>query len=405
MSLPRVILRKNLARAVRAGHPWIYRDAVTAPPGLKDGDVVLVATSDGRVLARGFWTATTPIAVRVVATDARDDLATSIRARLEAALATRLAALDTNDTNAFRWVHGEADRLPGMHLDVYGRFATVRFDGSGARAFYRDVAPVLLAVGAPLGIQTVIERRRGTRATGGAAEADDEVTAGGASRVLVGPEPPAELEVSENGLRFGVDLARGQKGGLFLDQRENRARIRARARGLRVLNLFGYTGGFSIYATAGGATATTTVDVAAGAIAAARANFTRNALPLDSAELVAGDAFDFLDDARKKARTWDLVISDPPSFAPSRRAVDAALHAYRRLHGLAASVTAAGGLLVAASCSSHVDETAFLETIDAGCAEARRRFERLEMHGAGVDHPVVDTFPEGRYLKLAIGRV
>jgi 23S rRNA (cytosine1962-C5)-methyltransferase len=220
---------------------------------------------------------------------------------------------------------------------------------------------------------------------------------------VLGRLPEGEIEVRENGLKFGVDLAHGQKGGLFLDQRDNRALVRTLADGRRVLNLFGYTGGFSVYAAAGGARETVTVDVAAPAIAAARRNFARNDLPLERARFVAGDAFAFLEGAAAAGERFDLVVSDPPSFAPSRQARPAGLRAYRRLHRLAAAVTAPGGLLCAASCSSHVDRSSFLETIRDGARDAGRRFSLREMRGAAADHPVTLQFPEGDYLKLAIG--
>ena len=166
---------------------------------------------------------------------------------------------------------------------------------------------------AGIALRTVVERRRARRGGDGAA---DERAA-----VVLGAAPEGEIEVRENGLRFGVDLLRGQKGGLFLDQRDNRALVRTLAPGRRVLNLFGYTGGFSIYAAAGGARATVTVDAAAPAIAAARRNFERNRLATDGARFVAGDAFAFLERAARDGERFDLVISDPPSFAPSRRAL------------------------------------------------------------------------------------
>jgi len=177
------------------------------------------------------------------------------------------------------------------------------------------------------------------------------------------------------------------------------------ARGRRVLNLFGYTGGFSIYAAAGGAAHTTTVDVAREAIQAARRNFERNRLPLDAAELHAEDAFAFLERAIGDRISYDLVISDPPSFAPNRRALPAALPAYRRLHRLCASVVAPGGILCAASCSSHVAAGAFERTIVEGAADAGRRWQLDEMRGAAADHPVARFFPEGDYLKFAVGRL
>lgn len=404
--LPRVRLRKNLAKSIHAGHPWLFRDAVDVDGALPDGAVVLLANTDGRALGRGFWSATTPIAVRMLTTDAADVVPALVRTRLSEGLARRLAFIDRARTNAFRWVNGEADRLSGLHLDVYASVASVRFDGPGARAFYlhpsMELAGAVMAAGAPLGLTALLERHRGARANGGTP------SNAGASRdelILAGALPGDEVEVLENGLRFGVDVLHGQKGGLFLDQRDNRARVETMASGLRVLNLFGYTGGFSVYAARGGARATTTVDVAAGAIAAAARNFARNGFAPDAHACVTADVFAFLRDAVQQKRTWDLVISDPPSFAPSRRALPAAIAAYERLHGLCAQVVAPDGIFCAASCSSHVDEATFLNTVTEGVARAGRRFARRQVHGAGADHPVAPFFPEGRYLKFAIGTV
>ena len=416
--MARVALRKNLARAVLSGHPWLYRDALRAPPALPDGALVLVTTGDGRPLGRGFWTASTPIAVRMLTTDPTDDIALLVRHRLEAALARRLGFLELARTNAFRWVHGEADGLPGIHLDLYAGLGSVRFDGPGARAFYRDFAPVAVEVAAaaaaapPLSMRALIERRSGGRsgARNGEPRARADAQTDGAATALVGELPRGEVEVRENDLVFGVDLVLGQKGGLFLDQRDNRQRVRELSAGRRVLNLFGYTGGFSVYAASGGAAATTTVDISGGAILAGRENFRRNGLPsagTAAARFVAGDVFEFLAGATRDhdRDRFDLVVSDPPSFAPSRRALPEALRAYVRLHRLCAEVLEPGGLLCAASCSSHVGEGAFIATITAGCAAAGRRFELLEVRGAGADHPVSESFPEGRYLKFVVGVV
>jgi 23S rRNA (cytosine1962-C5)-methyltransferase len=338
----------------------------------------------------------------MLTTERGDDVATLVRARLDEALDRRLAFMDRQRTNAFRWVHGEADRLPGLHLDVYADVGAIRLDGPGSRAFYRDVAATVMAAGARLGLTALIERRRGPRGSAAAA-ADDETGPHETGRILGGVLPDGDFAVREHGLAFSVDLLHGQKGGLFLDQRDNRARVAALASGRRVLNLFGYTGGFSVHAAAAGARATTTVDLAAGAVTAARRNFERNGLPVAGHEFVVADAFAFLGDAGVKGRRWDLVISDPPSFAPSRQALPAALRAYTRLHRLCAAVVEPGGTLCAASCSSHVSEPAFLTTIDEGCRQAGRRFTLRETHGAAADHPVAPFFPEGRYLKFTVG--
>ena len=199
-----------------------------------------------------------------------------------------------------------------------------------------------------------------------------------------------------------VDLGHGQKTGAFLDQRENRARVRALAAGrASVLNLFSYAGGFSIAAALGGAGRVTSVDVAAAAHATAQRTFRANGVDPGAHVFVSADVFAFLDQARARGERFDLVVSDPPSFAPSERARPRAITAYRRLHAAAAAVLAEGGILCASSCSSHVDTEAFLATLD-DAALGRSDLCLREVHGQPDDHPTLPAWPEGRYLKLAV---
>jgi len=376
----KVILRKNLARALRQGHPWIFRDALTEARAIASGAVVAVTGRDGKPLAHGYWDAVGPIAVRVLDLRPVHDARALVCDRLCQALAKRLLRLDCDQTNAFRWVHGEGDGLPGIHVDVYGEVAVVRFDGAGARAFYRNLADLLAECSAPLHLSQVVDRERRDGNLG-------------------------ETEVRENGIRFIVDLGRGQKGGLFLDQRENRQEVAGRAAGKSLLNLYGYTGGFSLYAAAAGATRTDTVDIAKPALTNARRNFELNHLSLQHAGFHATDALAFLDQAARHTQRWDIVVSDPPSFAPSRRALPAARRAYFQLHRLAAAVVTPGGWLCAASCSSHFSRDEFLTSVERGAVAAGRKFRLESMTGAGFDHPALPAFPEGDYLKFAIGRV
>jgi 23S rRNA (cytosine1962-C5)-methyltransferase len=373
-------LRKDLSRRLRQGHPWVFREALAHRPGIAPGEIVAVVDKQGRAVVFGFWDAHGPIAVRVLDLVPIEDPAALVRRRLQTALAMRRARLDLSRTNAFRWVHGEADHLPGIHVDVYADVASVRYDGEGSRAFYAGL-PDLLAQSAPdLPLRKVIDRE--TRA-----QHDDE------------------LEILEHGVRFIVDVGRGQKGGLFLDQRDNRLAVAARAKGKTVLNLFGYTGGFSIHAACAGATRTDTVDIARPAMAAARRNFERNGLDLARAGFHTRDTFAFLEKAIEQHETWDIVISDPPSFAPSKNSVAAARRAYLRLHRLAAQVVKPGGLLCAASCSSHLPRDEFLTLVKTGVHQAGRRFLLEALTGAGLDHPTLPVFPEGDYLKCAFGKV
>jgi 23S rRNA (cytosine1962-C5)-methyltransferase len=376
-----VTLRKPLENRVRGGHPWVYREAIAPASRLASGTPVLLRARDRTPLALGYWDARAPIAVRLLSLDPEVALPSLVSTRLAAALERRVSRLDLRRTNAFRWVHGEADGLPGLHADVYADRVAVRLDGDGARTFYQGLPSRLLEAGRALGLRAVVDRdARGGEATG-------------------------ECEVLEESLRFGVDLGRGQKGGLFLDQRENRVEVGRRAAGATVLNLFGYTGGFSVHAAAGGAASTDTVDLARPALEAARRNFERNDLPVDQNRVHAQDAFAFLERAAQAGQRWDIVVSDPPSFAPRQDAVARALGAYRRLHALAAAVVTSGGLFCPASCSSHVDRRAFLATVHEGVRAAGRTFTLETVRGAGFDHPVAAWFPEGDYLKFAIGRV
>jgi len=261
----------------------------------------------------------------------------------------------------------------------------VRFDGSGATVFYEGIGARLADAGRPLELRAVIDRESGAR--------------------LHGRGAPARFIVRENGLCYEVSPGVGGKGGLFLDQRENRDLVERLAAGRTVLNLFGYTGGFSMSAARGGATSTDTVDSARPAIEAAKRNFGLSGLSTEHAGFHVADAFLFLQDALRRRRSWSLVISDPPSFAPNQRAKEQARRAYVRLHRLASAVVTKGGLLCAASCSSHFHREEFLASVAAGVRAAGRSFSLQEFRGAGFDHPVLRSFPEGDYLKFAVGRV
>ena len=210
------------------------------------------------------------------------------------------------------------------------------------------------------------------------------------------------MPVLEHGMHLGVSLVHGQKTGFFLDQRENRALIRRYSRDRSVLNLFSYTGGFSIAAALGGATKVTSVDTAAAAIAGASDNFALNGVDPSAHEFEVEDAFAYLERCAAAERTFDLVICDPPSFAPRKQAVTKALRAYTRLHRQALRRVARGGLFAAASCSSHISMEMFLGTLREAAAKCRRPLRLLECRHEPADHPSYLHFPEGRYLKFAL---
>jgi 23S rRNA (cytosine1962-C5)-methyltransferase len=397
---PRLDLRRDLVRSIRSGHPWVYREALSAPRGLAAGSVVDLYDREGpggQFVARGLYDPSSPIAFRVYSLSPSEPLDGALfHRRLDRALTLRLAlfAHAPEPTDAFRWCHGEGDLLPGLIVDLYGPVAVVIFDGGEqgpARAFRPAIIEALVALGQPHGLTAIYERL--------------QRRAGGGGELLWGRLPESgdgELTVSEHGVRFRVDIINGQKSGLFLDQRENRLRIRRYAHGRSVWNGFSYTGGFSVYAGLGGARRVVSVDRAAPAIEAARRNFALNGLDPNQHGFFSDDVFTHLAAAAARGERHDLVLVDPPSFAPTERSVPTALAAYRELHRLALGIVAPGGLLCAASCSSHVAEPAFLTTLIAAGQSADRRLRLLEVHGQPHDHPSPPAFPEGRYLKFAL---
>lgn len=381
-------LTKPLRERILAGHPWVYDRALAViPPEVAAGDVVMIADGEGEI-ALAFADPESPIRARIVAPPGTRLDAAWTRGRAEAAAARRSRDPLLADCTGRRLIHGEGDACPGLVVDLYDTTAVVVFDGPAAAVFWRprlaDVLAGLERGGAMIAHAWLRGERRRTSGATSAGEA-------------VRGDPPADLVIAEDEARFVVDVRNGQKTGFFLDQRDNRRVIRRHAAGQTVLNLFSYTGGFSLHAALGGATRVTSVDIAPPAIAGLRRNATLSGLPAEAHEGVAADAFDFLARAARQQRRWDLVIVDPPSFAPSERAKPAALAAYRKLAAAALAVTAPTGRFALASCSSHVTEADLLDQL-ATLAPLRLR----AVAGAASDHPVLPAFPEGRYLKFLL---
>jgi 23S rRNA (cytosine1962-C5)-methyltransferase len=397
----RLSLSRAAAQAVRRGHPWVFRDGLAGrerrEAKLASGDVVVLAEAGEREpLATALYDAESPIAARVLALgELRVDEA-FLNSRLEDALSRRDRWFaSSTDTTAYRLVHGEGDRLPGLVVDRYGPVAVLKLDGAVWSKLEGTLVRLLTGALERRGVRKLGRRVRAPHAS---AEAEPRY------EPIVGGAPPDPLVVSEHGVRFEVSVLHGQKTGAFLDQRENRRRVGELTRRLgarRVLNLFSYAGGFSLAAALGGAERVTSVDVASHAHATAQRSFRENGLDPSEHAFVTSDVFQFLARARERGETFSLVVSDPPSFAPSERAREGALRAYRRLHAAAASVLAPGGVLCAASCSSHVSMDDFTSTLDDRSL-GRADLSLLEAHGPPCDHPTLAAWPEGRYLKLVV---
>jgi 23S rRNA (cytosine1962-C5)-methyltransferase len=380
-----LVLPESLEARLEAGHPWVYRDHVAGRGAARSGDFVRVEC--GRFSGYGLWDEDSPIALRIFSREQRPDAAW-VRARLDEAWELRQRFLPP-ETNAFRLLFGEGDLLPGVVVDVYAGFAIIV---SYSSALARVVAWLAEALAGRSEIRGVCERvtRRKERAS--------------ELRLLSGEPPPEVVLIDEYGLRYEVDFEAGQKTGLFLDHRENRRYLRGLAAGKRVLNLFSYTGAFSVSCAAGGASHVTSVDIAAPAIEAARRNVAHNQLPASVHEGVAADVFEFLESAKAKGQRWDIVIADPPSFASSRAELFGALRAYKKLHAAALSVLVPGGLYAGASCTSQVSPEAFRQTLAEGAARAKKRLTVVQEVAHAPDHPYAAGHLEGRYLKFVLCR-
>ena len=394
MNLVRLELQRGLGRHLRAGHPWVYRKALEHVPKLPPGSVVDL-TEAGKFVARGYYDPLSPIAVRVLTRDSRETIDGAFyRRRVAAAWELRANLLDRTDTDAFRLVHGESDGLPGVVADLYAGTVVLKLYSAGLTPV-RGLLVDALAEVVP-GIQGVLGRDEL------GAEEGEEGGRGG--RVLFGQAPPDPVVIHEHGVRFGVDVRRGQKTGFFLDQRENRALVRRLAVGRSVLNCFSFSGGFSVNAALGGATRVFSVDQDADAIALARENFGRNGLDPNAHDFLAADVFELLASFRREGRRFGLVILDPPAFAKSQRAVQGALDGYASLNRQALEVVEPGGLLVTASCSARVSPEAFEGAVREAGFKASVDLTLLEERFQPPDHPVRLQFPEGRYLKFLVLR-
>jgi 23S rRNA (cytosine1962-C5)-methyltransferase len=385
----RVVLKPGRDWAVATGHPWIYSGAVAA---LEEEDVpgavAEVRAADGRLLGRGTWNPKTSIAVRMLTRGDEPVDAAFVRRRLESARALRALV---RDSDAWRLVNGEGDRLPGVVVDRYGDYLVCQFLTAGAEGLKPWLVEALGALLAPRGI---FERSEGNVRT---AEGLARTTG-----VLAGEEPPPELAIVESGRRYLVDIRGGQKTGFFLDQRVNRDLVASLAAGRRVLNLFGYTGAFAVAAARGGAAHVTSVDSSAAALALAEATWRLNGLAAGGVTFERADVFAYL---RRAPAPADLVVLDPPPFARRRADRERALAGYKEINLRALAACAADALVLTFSCSQHATADDFEQVVGAAAADAGRDCQILARLGPALDHPQALAHPEGRYLKGLLLRV
>ena len=390
------ILKPRRARPFFGRHPWVLDSAIDRVEGEPaDGDVVDLQTHDGQFVARGLWNSQSRLRVRLYAFGTPVPLDDALwRSRLAAAVALRKSLGFDDPAGGCRLVNSEGDDLSGLIVDRYGDYLAVQVTALAMERRLETIGDALESLVAPRGI-LLRGAERGLSKLEGLHLPD---------RVLRGTEPAGPVFVVEHGLRFGVDLAEGQKTGFYLDQRDNRRAAAVYARGRRVLDMFSYSGGFALAcAVAGRAASVLAVDTSAKATALIEANAALNGVANVTAE--TADAFERLDSLATAGETFGMVVLDPPKFARSRASLDDALRAYHRINRVACDLLEPGGILVTCSCSGSVSREDFLQMLAGVAQRAGRTLQLLEVRGAAADHPVSASCLEGEYLKCVIARV
>ena len=391
MSETIIRLKARKERPALLGHPWVFSGALAdLGPQLEPGTLATVYAADGTFIGRGYVNPRCAIAVRLLTRTDEPVDAAFFRRRVEAALALRRAVVPP-DTDAYRLLNGEGDRLPGFVADVYGTLVVLQCLTAGAARLKPLLVEALQAALAPSGIYE--------RSTGGVRREEGIQPEEG---VVAGDVPAEPVRVQECGQRFLIDVRSGQKTGFFLDQRDNRVLARALAAGRTVLNAFAYTGAFAVYAGAGRAARVVSVDSSDRALDLARRNWADNGLEESTAEFVAADVFRYL---RTAERTFDVLILDPPALVKRRPELARGARAYKDLHLWAFRRAAPGAYVLTFSCSQHVSAELFWKIVHGAAVDARCDAQVLRQLGPGADHPVALAQPEGQYLKGLLLRV
>jgi 23S rRNA (cytosine1962-C5)-methyltransferase len=395
MTTPKVVLKPKRAQPFFGRHPWVFVGAIDTVVGdPKDGDEVDLVSSADNFVARGLFNSQSKITVRLYSWEPGVSLDRAFfKSRIENAVNLRHDTLKLAGPSAgYRVVFSEADYLSGMVVDRYADWLAVQFTSLAMGTRKAMFADILREVLNPRGIYLRTEKGIGKLE---GVELHDEL--------LWGEPPPPDHAIEENGLRFLVNLAEGQKTGYYLDQRDNRAAVARLCPGKRVLDAFCYSGGFGIYAAKAGAAEVLCVDASEPALELARKNAVANGL--SNVSFANADVFRHLADLATERRQFDVVVLDPPKFARNRAAVPEAMKGYRRLHQLAMKLLAPGGVLVTCCCTGLIYMNDLEELLSQVAVEAKRDLQILERRGPSPDHPVAVTCREGGYLKCIVSRV
>lgn len=394
-----LLLKKGRDKPVRNKHPWIFSGAIATIDGgsPEPGDIVDICDYKRRWLARGYYNPKSQIVARILTWRQSEYIDSDFwNSHISQAIENRKSLGFEPATTAYRLINAESDGLPGLIVDRYGEYLVLQFLTLGMDKRRELLTNALVVNAEPSGIiersDVKIRKREGLPLL---------------SELRYGANPPEGLTILENEMKFGVDLFKGQKTGLYLDQRDNRKAVCRKVfmEASEVLNVFSYTGGFSVYAAHNGASAITNIDVSTDALQGAKRNLGLNGLDRPQDEYIAGNAFEVLRRFRDSSRQFDVVILDPPKFAHQRSDVNAACRGYKDLNWLALRILRPGGLLATFSCSGLVSADLFQKVVFGAAVDARRQVQILKRLGHSPDHPVSLMFPESAYLKGLLCRV
>lgn len=393
MELAPLLLKKNEERRLRQGHLWVYSNEVnverTPLTAFTPGQPVQILGNDGKPLGTGYVNPHSLICARLVSREPNQVLDRSLlvhRLNIALALRERLYAQPY-----YRLVYGESDSLPGLVVDRFGDVLSVQITTAGMEVLKEDVVAALEKVVRPQAI--LLRNDSSSRAPEGL---------GSYVETALG-EVPETVAVEENGVRYAAPLLTGQKTGWFYDHRENRARMQRYARGARVLDVFSYIGGWGIAAAAAGAAQVTCIDASGPALDQVQHNAALNGVA-DRVDAIEGDAFEALKALRADKERYDVVIVDPPAFIKRKKDAKEGIQAYRRINQAALQLLGKDGILVAASCSFHLQREVFLDLLHQSARHLDRQMQILEQGHQGPDHPVHPAIPETEYIKCFTAR-
>lgn len=391
-----VRLKKGKEKAVKQLHPWVFSGAIDQVKGSpENGDIVMVTDSKNDFLAYGFFNDKSRVAVRLLEWNLETEINESWWRKKIATAVKYREHLYTENTNTYRLIFSEADFIPGLIVDRYADFLSVQILTSGVERIKHIILDELQKL---LDLKGIFDRSDASaRAHEGL-----EASSGG---ILSGLEPPEFVTVKENGLFYHVNIVEGQKSGFYCDQRDNRKLVADHSKGKKVLDCFSYSGGFSLNAFRAGASEVVSVDSSALALETLKRNIEINSFNNIPHRLIQSDVNKQLRAFREAGEKFDLIILDPPKYAPSRSALTKASRAYKDLNRLAMLLLEEGGLLATFSCSGAVDMSMFKQILAWAALDAEKEVQFIEQFAQPADHPVRSSFPEGEYLKGLLCRV